>query len=164
MIKNYYQSILMFLAVGLILSFASCNPAAKYEKAERESIQNYLTSNPTDTFKLEHSGLYYRDIVVGTGRMPVAHDTAWVTYTGKYLDGTVFDTNVGGKYLVFPVDEGVTIAGFDEGITYMKQGGTASFLIPSSLGYGTQGSYTIAGYTPLLYDVELVKVIPGPSK
>jgi hypothetical protein len=46
----------------------------------------------------------------------------------------------------------------------MKEGGSATFLIPSKLAYGTQGYYTIPGYTPLLYDVQLVKVIPGPSQ
>jgi peptidylprolyl isomerase len=164
MIKKHYHSTFFFLAMGMILSLGSCNPSAKYEKAEAASIQNYLTANPNLAFTKEASGLYYLDLVVGTGRTPVAHDTAWVIYTGKYLDGTIFDTNVGGKNLIFPVDEGVTIAGFDEGITYMKAGGKATLIIPSSLGYGAQGSYTIGGYTPLLYDVELVKVIPGPSK
>jgi FKBP-type peptidyl-prolyl cis-trans isomerase FkpA len=56
------------------------------------------------------------------------------------------------------------IAGFDEAITYMSVGGKSQLIVPSSLGYGTQGYYTIAGYTPLLYDVELVKVVPGPGK
>ncbi len=62
------------------------------------------------------------------------------------------------------VAEGYLIAGFDEGILYMKEGGKARFLIPSSLAYGPGGYYTIPGYTPLLFDVELVKVAPGPSK
>jgi FKBP-type peptidyl-prolyl cis-trans isomerase len=56
------------------------------------------------------------------------------------------------------------IAGFDEGITYMKAGGKAKFLVPSSLGYGPSGYYTIPGYTALLYEVELVKVSKGPAK
>jgi FKBP-type peptidyl-prolyl cis-trans isomerase len=164
MTKKYYQSVLLFLTAGLLISLVSCYPAKKYEKAEKESIQNYLSSHSSDTFKLESSGLYYSEVLAGTGRTPVAHDTAYIIYTGKFLDGNVFDTNVGGTALVAPVDEGYLIAGFDEGITYMKAGGKATFLIPSKLGYGTQGSYTIPGYTPLLYDVELVKVIPGPSK
>ena len=61
----------------------------------------------------------------------MTHDTAYVVYTGKFLDGTVFDSNVGKASLIFPVDEGVLIQGFDEGITYMNQGGKAQFLIPS---------------------------------
>lgn len=164
MIKKYYQSILLFLAAGLIISLVSCNPASKYQKAEKESISNYLNSHPTDTFKLETSGLYYHDVLIGTGPAPAAHDTAYVIYTGKFLDGTVFDTNVGKTALIFPVAEGVLIEGFDEGVTYMRQGGKAQFLVPSSLAYGTQGYYTIGGYTPLLYDVELVLVKPGPGK
>jgi FKBP-type peptidyl-prolyl cis-trans isomerase len=165
MIKKYYQSILLFFAAIMLLSLGSCDPARKYEKAETEAIANYLSSNPADSFKLEPSGLYYMDVVIGTGRIPAVGDTAHVVYTGKFLNGNVFDTNAGGADLVFPVGEGFLIAGFDEGVTYMKEGGKATFLIPSKLGYGTQGYYgTVPGYTPLLYDVQLVKVIPGPSK
>lgn len=156
----------MIFTAGLIVSLVSCNPASKYEKAESESISNFLNTNSADTYTLETSGLYYHEVLVGTGRTPVAHDTAFVLYTGMYLNGTIFDTNTntGGKILVFPVAEGLMIAGFDEGITYMKEGGKAKFLVPSNLGYGTQGYYSIAGYTPLLYEVELVKVTPGPAK
>jgi FKBP-type peptidyl-prolyl cis-trans isomerase FkpA/FKBP-type peptidyl-prolyl cis-trans isomerase FklB len=46
----------------------------------------------------------------------------------------------------------------------MKEGGKATLLIPSKLAYGTQGFYSVPGYTPLIYDVQLVRVIPGPSK
>jgi FKBP-type peptidyl-prolyl cis-trans isomerase FkpA len=162
--KKYFNSILLFLAVGLVIALVSCNPASKYEKAEKLSISNYLNSHVNDTFALESSGLYYHQVVLGTGPAPVTHDTAYVVYTGSFLDGTVFDSNVGKASLIFPVDEGVLIQGFDEGILYMKQGGKAQFLIPSSLGYGTQGYYSIGGYTPLLYDVELVLVKPGPGK
>lgn len=163
---KYYKSIIVLFVAGLIVSLVSCNPAAKYEKAEKESISNYLNTHITDTFALESSGLYFRDVVVGTGLQPQVHDTAYVLYTGKFLEGTIFDTNTnpGDKQLIFPVGEGLMIVGFDEGITYMKAGGKAQLLVPSSLGYGTQGFYSISGYTPLLYEVELVKVVPGPGK
>ena len=162
--KKYFQSIFGCFAAGLVLLLVSCNPTSKYEKAEKESIQSYLSSNSADTFDLKPSGLYYHNILTGTGRMPVIHDTAFVQYTGKYLDGSIFDTNVGAADLSFPVAEGYLIAGFDEGILYMKEGGKARFLIPSSLGYGPAGYYSIPGYTPLLYEVTLVRVAPGPSK
>lgn len=164
--KKYYHSILLFFAVGLMFSFASCDPAKKYEETERESIANYLNSNLDKEYELKTSGLYYLEVLTGTGVAPVQHDTAYVLYTGMYLNGTVFDpgesSNGVKDTLVFPVAEGWLIPGFDEGITYMKEGGKASFLIPSKLGYGSQGYYTIQGYTPLLYDVELVRVKPGP--
>lgn len=164
MIKKHHQSILVFLAIIVSLSLFSCDPARKYEKAEAEAIANYLNSNPADSFKLEPSGLYYMDVVIGTGSKPAKGDTAHVVYTGKFLNGNVFDTNAGGADLIFPVGEGLLIPGFDEGITYMREGGKATLLIPSKLAYGTQGYYTIPGYTALLYDVQLVKVIPGPTK
>lgn len=46
----------------------------------------------------------------------------------------------------------------------MKVGGIAKMLLPSSLGYGSYGYYTIPGYTPLLFTVELKSVKPGPSR
>jgi FKBP-type peptidyl-prolyl cis-trans isomerase FkpA len=164
MIKKFFKPVLLLIVSGLIVSLIGCDPASKYEKNEREAISNYLNTHSTDTFTLEESGLYYRDVVVGTRRHAQAHDTAYVIYTGKFLNGTVFDTNVGGTQLIFPIGEGLMIQGFDEGITYMNEGGSAQFLVPSKLAYGTQGYYTIAGYTPLLYEVQLVKVAAGPGK
>ena len=164
MFKKHYQSILLFIAAIALISLGSCDPARKYEKAESEAISNYLSTNSADTFILEKSGLYYRDVLVGTGRTPVLNDTVHVVYTGKFLNGNVFDTNAGGADLVIPVGGGTYIAGIEEGITYMKEGGKATLLIPSKLAYGSTGQYSIPGYTPLLFDIQLVKVIPGPGK
>jgi FKBP-type peptidyl-prolyl cis-trans isomerase FkpA len=164
MIKKHYQSILLFLAAIALISLGSCDPAKKYEKAETEAIANYLSTNSADTFKLETSGLYYRDVLVGTGRTPVINDTAHIVYTGKFLNGNVFDSNAGGADLIMVVGAGTYIAGLEEGITYMKEGGKATLLIPSKLAYGTTGQYNIPGYTALLFDIQLVKVIPGPGK
>jgi FKBP-type peptidyl-prolyl cis-trans isomerase len=108
--------------------------------------------------------LYFYETLAGTGNSPAVHDTAYVQYTGKFLDGTTFDTNVGKDAFPFPVGEGYAIAGFDEGIQYMKEGGKAILLIPSNLAYGSQGYYTISGFTPLLYEVELKKIVPGVAK
>jgi len=165
MIKKNNQTILLFLTAILLMSLGSCNPARKYEKEESAKIQDYLINNSNLNFVLKPSGLYYLEVEAGSGRLAVKHDTAYVKYAAKFLDGTVFDTNVGKTdTLIFPVNEGWLISGFDEGITYMKEGGKAMFLIPSKLAYGSSGYYIIDGYTPLLYDVELVHVKPGPVK
>jgi FKBP-type peptidyl-prolyl cis-trans isomerase FkpA len=166
MINKFRKTGLLVLTAALIVSLISCNPAAKYEKSERESIDNFLHSNDTLSFDLKPSGLYYHEEVAGTGRTPQVHDTAYVYYTGKFLNGTVFDTNTGtgGKVLSFPIGEGLMISGFDEGIIYMKEGGKALLVLPSKLAYGTQGWYTIPGYTALQFELQLVKVVPGSSK
>jgi FKBP-type peptidyl-prolyl cis-trans isomerase len=61
--------------------------------------------------------------------------------------------------LIFPVNEGkLSVIGFDEGITYMKEGGRAFFLVPSSLAFGASGTYYIYPYTPFIFQVQLVKL------
>jgi FKBP-type peptidyl-prolyl cis-trans isomerase FkpA len=164
MIKKYSQTILMLLAAGLILSLVSCDPSRKYEKQEKDSINNYLSDNFNKDFELKPSGLYYLEEVAGTGEAPAAGDTVYVQYTGSFLDGTVFDTNVGKADFSFPLGVGYAIYGFDEGIGYMKTGGKSLFLIPSKLGYGASGNYYISGYTPLLFEVTLTGVHKGAGK
>ena len=165
MIKKYYQSVLLFLAVSLMITLGSCDPTKKYEKEEKDSIQNYLIQNGNLNFELKSSGLYYLEVLTGTGLTPVIHDSAWVKYTGMLLDGTVFETNVGKvDTLKYRVGEGQIISGFDEGITYMKVGGKATFLVPSKLAWGTTGSAILPGYTPVIFDVELVRVKPESGK
>ena len=159
-----FASLLFLICTVLLLTVTSCNPTAKYERDEESQIQGYLTSNPTLAFQKKTSGLYYLEVQAGLGRLAVAHDTAYVKYTGKFLDGSVFDTNVGiSDTLYFPVNEGTLITGFDEGITYMHEGGKAMLLIPSYLAYGNSGYY-MPSYTPILFDVELVKLKPGQGK
>lgn len=166
MIKRNLQTIILFLTTVLMVSLASCNPSKKYEEEESAKIQEYLNNNPNLNFILQPSGLYYSEVLAGEGVIPVTNDTAHVKYSGKFLNGNVFDTNIGkpDSLLIFPVNVGWPIAGFDEGITLMKEGGKAMFLIPSKLAYGATGYSIINGYTPLLYDVELVHVTPGPGK
>lgn len=167
MLKRNSPTIILFLTTFLMISLGSCDPSKKYEKEESAKIQEYLSNNPDLNFVLQPSGMYYMEVLAGSGVMPVTHDTAHVRYSGKFLNGTVFDSNVekpDSLILIFPVNEGWLISGFDEGITLMKDGGKAMFLIPSKLAYGASGYYTIDGYTPLLYDVELVHVTPGAGK
>lgn len=153
-----------FLFTGLIMiMLSSCDLTKKDEKEEKEEILNYLNQHPELAFELKESGLYYLDVTVGTGEKPVAKDTAFVTYTGYFLDGTKFDTNVGGDLFAFPVGESYVIPGFDEGVMYMKEGGTAKLLIPSFLGYGNSGYY-MSAYTPLLFEVKLDSIAPYAGK
>jgi len=165
MIRKFISGFNLLFAIVLTISLVSCNPARKYEKQEESEIASYLSLNSTLEFVKKPSGLYYFEVAAGTGRAAATHDTAYLKYTAKFLDGTVFDTNVGRTdSLKFPINEGWMITGFDEGVTYMNEFGKAMFLVPSSLAYGATGYYIIEGYTPLLFDVELVRIKPGPAK
>jgi FKBP-type peptidyl-prolyl cis-trans isomerase len=160
MIKKVYQTARSLVVAGLLLSLVSCDPSAKYEKEEKQSIADYLSNSSVEFTKME-SGLYYHEVLAGTGATPAQGDTAYVTYTGKFLSGTIFDSNVDKTAFPFAVGTGYVIAGLDEGVTYMSPGGKSILLIPSSLGYGSQGYYTISGFTPLIFEVELKKIVAG---
>jgi FKBP-type peptidyl-prolyl cis-trans isomerase len=166
--KRNSKTKLILLTTVFLITIVSCDISKKYEKAEAEEIQFYLAQRPNQNYQLKPSGLYFLDSIPGTGRMATTHDTAYIKYTGKFIDGEIFDSNILNSRtdtLVFPVNEGWMIPGFDEGVTYMKAGGRATFLIPSKLAYGAAGYLPyIGGYTPLLFEIRLVKLKPGPGK
>lgn len=124
---------------------------------ETELLEQYLADNNITTEPKE-SGLYYIETETGTGLQPQQGDTVYVHYTGKLIDGTVFDTSEGGSPFSFELGVGYVIQGWDEGIAYMKEGGKATLIIPSKLGYGTTGTTSIPPYSTLIFDVELVDV------
>ena len=143
-----------------LISLASCDISSKYEKREKEKIQDYLDNNRNLNFSLKPSGLYYLEVEAGTGLSPIIGDSVFVTYTGLFLSGNIFDSNAYGTDTYdYIVGNNRNVEGFNEGISYMKEGGKALILIPSSLGWGAIGSYPyIEGYTPVLYQLELVHV------
>jgi peptidylprolyl isomerase len=96
------------------------------------------------------SGLYYRDIRIGTGKTIVNGDALNVKYSGTLADGTPFDA---GTY-PFTIP-GQVIQGWNEGLLGMKVGGSRQLIIPPSLGYGDRGSYpAIPPNAVLVFTVE----------
>ena len=160
--KNKKIRLSLLLAV-ILFAITGCFKTNDLEDAERMKIETYLSEHVDVQFNLKTSGLYYADIEVGMGRKPVEHDTAYIFYNAQYLSETSFGSNFGTTdTLIAPVGEGFLILGFDEAITYMNEGGKAKAIVPSDLGYGNTGYYFPA-YTPILFDIHLVKVKPGPG-
>lgn len=133
---------------------------------EVPQIQYYIQSVGDTVYSLKPSGLYYFEFQAGTGRTPIAKDTITFRYKGMFLDRIVFDSNLTATSpFKTVVGAGSVIAGLDEGVKYMKEGGTARFLIPSALAYGTTGvQQKISPGTPLLFEIELLSVKAGPVK
>jgi FKBP-type peptidyl-prolyl cis-trans isomerase len=99
------------------------------------------------------------DEVVGTGETAVSGDRVTVHYTGKFVDGTTFDSSVARKEpFQFVLGAGQVIAGWDQGIVGMKVGGKRILSIPPELGYGMSDYSTIPGGSTLIFEVELLKV------
>ncbi len=103
------------------------------------------------------SGLQYKVITEGSGENPGPEDVVEVHYTGKLIDGTVFDSSVErGQPVKFPLN-GV-IPGWTEGLQLMKPGAKYMFYIPSDLAYGDRGTGPIPGGATLIFEVELLSV------
>ena len=155
----------ILLSVLILITQDSCNRSTNYDDQETSDIQYFINTHPQVNFELKPSGLYYYEVKKGHGLLAQTHDTAYAFFSLKFLDGTVLQTNFNTKdTLIFSVNEGIFIKGFDEGITYMSEGGESLLIVPSSLGYGSAGrSDYIPGYTPLFFDIVLARIKPGPG-
>tara|TARA_R110001583_G_scaffold50850_7_gene158699 strand:+ start:4127 stop:5059 length:933 start_codon:yes stop_codon:yes gene_type:complete len=106
------------------------------------------------------SGLRYKVLQEGNGKQATKGSEVSVHYKGQLTDGSVFDSSYQRKQPIeFKVGIGQVIAGWDEGLLLLKVGDKARFVIPSNLGYGSQGA---GGVIPpdatLIFDVELMDV------
>ncbi len=104
------------------------------------------------------SGLQYKVLTAGTGKTPTSANNVTVHYTGKLIDGTVFDSSVQrGQPANFGV--GQVIHGWTEALQLMKEGDKWMLYIPYDLAYGERGQGgQIPPYATLIFEVELIKV------
>lgn len=133
---------------------------SKAEETAKAAGKEFLESNKKNAdVKETASGLQYVVEKEGEGAQPAAEDEVTVHYTGRLLDGTVFDSSVNrGEPATFPLNR--VIPGWTEGVQLMKEGAKYTFFIPSDLAYGPQGiPGAIPPHSTLIFDVELIKVI-----
>lgn len=131
----------------------------KSSAAAKEAGKRFLEENrKREGIAETASGLQYIVEKEGTGASPSPTDEVTVHYTGKLLDGTVFDSSVNrGEPATFPLNR--VIPGWTEGLQLMKEGGKNIFYIPSDLAYGPNGiPNVIPPHSTLIFEVELIKV------
>lgn len=103
------------------------------------------------------SGLYYRDVVVGTGQEVVAGTRVGVLYAGALPTGEPFDQRVQGEEpFSFTVGAGQVVAGWEEGVVGMRVGGKRQLIVPYTLGYGTNGRGPIPPFATMVFTVDVV--------
>ena len=124
---------------------------------EIEKGAQFLAENKKNPgVKETASGLQYLVLQEGKGEHPTATSKVTVHYTGKLIDGTVFDSSVDrGEPITFGLNQ--VIRGWTEGLQLMTPGSKYRFFIPYNLGYGEQGAGgMIPGGATLIFDVELI--------
>lgn len=140
---------------------------------EPEEIAAYVKDNdikakPTD------EGLYVVVKKKGNGAKVAAGKKVAINYTGRLLDGTMFDSsvesdakrgniyNAGRTYepLSYTVGQMSLIPGWEKGIMGQPEGSILQLIIPSAMGYGASGTRdgSIPPYSPLVFDIEIVSV------
>ncbi|MBO5848885.1 MAG: FKBP-type peptidyl-prolyl cis-trans isomerase [Bacteroidales bacterium] len=103
------------------------------------------------------SGLNYVVTKEGNGEKPQIGTLIKVHYTGKLLDGTVFDSSVTrNEPIQFVLGIGQVIPGWDEALQLLSKGEKAVLYIPYYLAYGDRGAGAIPPFATLIFEVELV--------
>lgn len=152
----------MCLAITSPAAWAQ-SKAALQKATDDQLLTEYFTKNNI-TAQKTRSGLYYALAQKGQGNSAVRGQTVRVNYTGKTLDGKVFDSNTDPEFkhlepLEFEVGMGRVIKGWDEGLMLLNAGSKATFYIPSGLAYGERAvADKIAPNSILVFDVELLSI------
>ena len=126
---------------------------------KQQEANDFLAKNAKeDGVVVTATGLQYKIIEEGAGKSPTAEDKVVAHYTGKLLDGTVFDSSHDrGEPATFPVS-GV-IKGWQEALPMMKEGAKWQLIIPANLAYGDRGIGNVIGPNEtLMFDIELVSI------
>ena len=136
------------------------NATAQSSDNKKKGLEFLAKNKANPKVKTTASGLQYEVLQEGDGKtMPKATDVVKVKYTGKLLDGTVFDSTDKNGGHAMDIDLGAVIKGWTEGIQLMSKGAKYRFYIPSDLAYGDQGAgAAIPGGSTIIFDVDLVDI------
>lgn len=149
----YIKFTLVVLFSTLLMSCsADSSEPVDYVVQNEKDIANFIAENNLNAIRTD-SGLYYVINEEGTGEQPSYTSNVTVAYKGYFLNGTVFDQSEEVSF-----DLQGSIAGWIEGLSYFKEGGSGIILIPASLGYGNTDYNGIPGGSVLVFVVELIKV------
>ncbi len=168
LIKGFSQALRNDTSLWMTESFAQeyfNNYIVAEQNKERAALkevgENFLNENKSkEGVKVTDSGLQYVVVEMGDGAKPAAESKVRVHYTGKTIDGNIFDSSVErGEPAEFFLNQ--VIRGWTEGVQLMSVGSKYRFFIPYDLAYGEQGipQAGIGPFSPLVFDVELLDII-----
>lgn len=144
-----------FLLLALsLLTLSACKTYSDNDlKTFDEQIQAYIKKNKLD-LEASPSGLYYKEIVKGEGKLIQYGDKVSISYKGKLLSGQAFD------YQKKPIEFEVRglIAGWKEALLSSRKGSELLLIIPPQLGYGDRKLDNIPPNSILYYELKVVDI------
>ena len=149
-------------ALGNDTTFFTTKAAAEYQKeALAGAGEKFLAENAKKPgVKVLPSGLQYKVITEGHGEVPKASDEVEVIYEGRLINGTVFDSTAKHGNKTDKFKAGNLIKGWTEALTTMPVGSKWQLYIPQELAYGERQAGQIPPYSTLVFDLELVSIVP----
>jgi len=144
------KHLLLFGLLTVLFSACSKDDDINYGPIDDQLIQDYLKDNNLEASK-HQSGLYYKIVTPGTGDRVNPNAKVTIRYTGKLLDGTVFDS---GKLNDTSLSS--LIRAWQIGIPLLKVGSEAILYCPSGLAYGSSGSRSIPPNAVLIFDIKVI--------
>lgn len=146
-------TLIVFMSILLVVG-VSCREVEDRSEIERRLIEDYITRNELDAISTP-SGLHYVIFEPGTSQRPGSTSVVVVHYTGRLLNGTVFDSSHDAGH---PIEISLrdVIAGWREGLQLFGRGGEGILIIPSELGYGSTALPGIPANSVLVFDISLI--------
>ncbi|MBP6795595.1 MAG: FKBP-type peptidyl-prolyl cis-trans isomerase [Saprospiraceae bacterium] len=125
---------------------------------EIRRIEIYLTENNISILPVE-KGIYFIVLKEGEGQKPMPGDSVEISYTGSFLNGEVFDgSSKKGTNLQYLFGDGKRLPAWESAIFMMKEGSVARLILTSKHTYGKIGHGPVPPDTPVVFDIELLKV------
>jgi FKBP-type peptidyl-prolyl cis-trans isomerase len=132
---------------------------------EEQRIGRYLEDNMITAGPVR-PGVYFIEFAKGFGPSVQPGDSISLKYTGRFLDGTVFDgshANEKTGLLRYRAGAGVRLKAWEDAILTMRKGSVVRLILTSDNAYGRAGAGPVPGGTPILFDIELEEIIPNNS-
>lgn len=147
------------LAVSL-LATSACGTEITVTQSGKEEVIEEVTFAPSLGIDLSRmtrlgSGVYIEDLVVGTGDEAALGTSARFRFTGWLRTGTRFTQGE----VTFFLGNSEVIAGFEQGVVGMREGGTRRIIIPPILAFGSAGSSTVPPGAIVIYEADLLDVL-----
>jgi FKBP-type peptidyl-prolyl cis-trans isomerase len=153
MILKHFSLLIYFI---LFFTILGCKTYNKEDKLSFDQKIKTIVTKSNKKYKRSESGLYYFIEKQGEGKNIKFTDEVTFNYTGKLINGKVFDGEHKKNPVTFKVEK--LIEGWKEAMLYLKKGAKAKVIIPPYLGYGDYELDHIPPHSILLFDLEIIDI------